>query len=70
MYVKLQRWWQQCQPYLTKLCICGLLLLVIVYYACLCVCMYVCMYVCVEYRLSFIFCWESNFLTFTNIIRL
>jgi hypothetical protein len=30
--VRLQRWWQQCQPYLITLCICGMLLLVTIYY--------------------------------------
>jgi hypothetical protein len=45
LYVRLQRWQQQCQPYLTTLC--GMLLIVTT--------CYVSMLVCVEYRLSFLF---------------
>jgi hypothetical protein len=40
LFVKLQRWWQQCQPYLTTVHICGMLWLFIMYYVSVLICVW------------------------------
>jgi hypothetical protein len=56
LYVKLQRWQQQCQPYLTALCICSKPLLVTIL-------------VCVEHRLLFLFLLGIQFFDIHQSVR-
>jgi hypothetical protein len=47
LHVRLQRWWQQCQPYLTTVHIRGMLGLVVIYYVSVLICVwntYFCFY--------------------------
>jgi hypothetical protein len=50
LFVRLQRRWQKCQPYLSTVHICGMLLLVIVYYVSVLICVW-----------NTYFCWEFIF---------
>jgi hypothetical protein len=54
LFVRLQRWWHQCQPYLTTVCISGMLLFVIMY----CVSVLMCIG---NTDFHFYSCWELNF---------
>jgi hypothetical protein len=54
LFVRLQRWWQQCQPCPTTVHICSVLLLVIMYYVRVLICVW-------NTDFHFYFCWEFIF---------